>query len=322
LKKLFIFLLIGISLFGAARVYYALTDDFQIRNITYSIAARQEWEFPATAAEKLELKRIMGQKFYYLGKGAQVYAFGSEDGLYVIKFFKFKHLKPSLFIELLPPIGPLKKFKEQSIQRKTRKREGVFSGHAIAYKYDKDNSGLLYLHFNLTHDLCLKAQVMDKLGRSHEVDLDSTIFVVQKKGITLRAALQEELEKGRVEAAAKKGAKILQMYVEEYRKGVFDRDHGITHNTGFIGDTPFHLDVGKFSRPTPPPSQDFFREDLAHVAFKIKQWVKNNYPEYSAEFDFLLNEHKVRLFEGPSDACAFVPVPACVPVLELASYYP
>lgn len=294
MKKSFLFFLGIAALFGIVRIYYALTDDFHTRNISFPMPYRPEWDFPLSKAEQENLKKIMGQKFYYLGKGAQVYAFGSEDGQYVIKFFKFKHLRPSLLIELIPPLGPLKKFKEDNIKRKLRKREGVFAGHALAYVHDKLYSGLLYLHFNPTDHLDLKVEVVDKIGRSHFINLDPTVFVVQKRGITLRESFQKDFERKDVASAASKGARILDMYVAEYQQGVYDRDHGISHNTGFIGDLPFHLDVGKFAPVESSLPLDFFLHDLSHVADKLKEWVHKNYPEQFPEFEKLINEHLER----------------------------
>jgi len=55
--------------------------------------------------EHQELAQILNQKFSYIGKGAQCYAFVSDDQLYVLKFFKFKHLKPNLLVDLIPSIA-------------------------------------------------------------------------------------------------------------------------------------------------------------------------------------------------------------------------
>lgn len=294
-RTFFWFTLVSLSAFFLVRLYYHLTDDFRIGNITYPLPWKEEWDFPITQEEVPRLAEIFEQNFYYLGKGAQVYAFGSGDGKYVIKFFKFKHLKPSFSLYLLPSISPFRELKTKSLNRKDRKLQGVFYGHAVAFKYDKIHSGLLYLHLNPTDSLGLQVKLIDKLGFKRIISLDPIPFVIQKRGETLRTVLSNLLEKKDVELAAFRANQILDMYLSEYQNGVWDRDHGISHNTGFMGDVPFHLDVGKFSFDERPQPKEFYANDLKHVAFKIKEWVRENYPSFSPSFEILVENHLQRL---------------------------
>lgn len=287
-SKTLYLLTIAFIAFAGIRLYYRLTDDFRISNISDSLPQNKEWDVPLTEETKQLLDKVSSERFHYIGKGAQVYAFASDDGQYVLKFFKFKHLRPSLFIQLLPPIGPLKAFKEQNVARKERKLQGVFEGHAIAYKYDKEQSGLLYIHLNLSDDIHKTVRLVDKIGREHLVDLDRTVFVLQRKGETFRTVIDGLLSQGKVQDAATMSKKILDMYKNEYARGVYDRDHGISHNTGFIVDEPFHLDVGKFSYDSNMQDPAVHASDLQHVKFKMEEWVKLNYPQYYSDFSELL----------------------------------
>lgn len=278
--------------FILTRVYFSLTDDFRISNITFSLSPRTEWDFPLlSSADSETLKHIFNQKFYYLGKGAQVYAFASEDDKWVIKFLKFKHLKPSPFIKLIPPIPPFDALKKANLDRKERKLNGVFEGYRLAYLHDRDHSGLFYLHFNPTNDLNLTAKIVDKIGIERSIALDPLVFIVQKKGNTLRQTLTHLLDKGLLKEAQVKANQILDMYLSEYSLGVWDRDHGITHNTGFVGNKPLHLDVGKLSYDEAMMQPDVFKKDLIHVGYKISAWIKNNYPQYYVDVLASLEKH-------------------------------
>jgi hypothetical protein len=311
-RKWIYFTLACLALFAAVRTYYNLTDDFRISNIIYPMPERAEWNFPIKPGQIEELKTILNQKFTYLGKGAQVYAFGSDDGKYVIKFFKFKHLKPSPLIALLPSIGPLKEIKEANIKRKIRKLEGVFEGHVNAYNHDLEHSGLLFLHLNPTTNLNLQAHLVDKIGIERTVDLDPIVFILQKKGETLRTVFTEALSKGDTALAAKRATQILDMYVDEYQNGVYDRDHGISHNTGFIGDQPFHLDVGKMSYDVNMRAPENYEQDLRHVARKMDEWVNANYPASYPAFHETLEQHLQKLLPQS-------PVSPAVPALPEAA---
>ncbi|KAF3362512.1 Uncharacterized protein PHSC3_000747 [Chlamydiales bacterium STE3] len=302
--KVFYFLFLSLCSFGCIRLYYFLTDDFRLSNITHDVESKTEWNFASLEKnEKAQLKEILNQEFTYLGKGAQVYAFASKDGQWVIKFFKFKHLKPSLFISLLPSVPPFKSFKEANIQRKKRKLEGVFAGYRIAYLFDKENSGLFYVHFNKTKDLHSTVTLIDKLGFKHKVDLDPTVFIVQKKGQTLRQTLDTYLQKGDLDTALQRVNQILDMYLSEYANGVWDRDHGISHNTGFIADKPLHLDVGKFSHDDKMKEKEVYKNDLLHVGYKISAWVKQNYPKYHPAILQGLEEHLSVLLNENAKVC-------------------
>ena len=89
-KRWISFILLALVIFAGFRLYYRLTDDFRLSNMTYQLPFEAPWKVPAlTAEEHQQLGRILDQKFTYIGKGAQCYAFASADQQYVLKFFKF-----------------------------------------------------------------------------------------------------------------------------------------------------------------------------------------------------------------------------------------
>lgn len=272
-------------IFGLARVYYKVTDDFRISNMTYEMAHNLDWEIPEiSSVEKDDLNKILDQKFHYLGKGAQSYVFTSDDGLYVLKFFKFKHLKPSPFLNSLPMIPPFANYVTKEVKRKDRKLKGVFSAYRLAYEIHKQGSGLVFIHLNKTNNLINKTvTVFDKIGRSHEIDLDQTVFLLQKKGETLRTVMTDLLNRKDLKEAKLRVRQIFDLYVSEYQKGAYDHDHGIMHNTGFVGSEPLHLDVGKFTRDDKISQKEIYKDDLIIIYRKIDLWMKNNYPDYKDE---------------------------------------
>lgn len=291
-KKSIFFILFIVAGFGLIRLYYNLTDDFRLTNISYDLPNRKEWDInPLSNVEKADLTRILNQKFKYLGKGAQVYAFVSEDGCWVIKFFKFKHLKPSLFVDLLPSIPPLDSFKKSTSARKLKKIESIFEGYRLAYLFDRHHAGLAYIHLNKTNHLNLTAHLVDKLGLEREVALDSTVFVVQRKGKTLRSVFSELLNQNRLADAQNRANQILDMYVAEYQAGIWDRDHGVTHNTGFIGDRPLHLDVGKISYSEEMKKKEHFKPDILFVGYKICSWIQAHFPNHHADILTSVEKH-------------------------------
>lgn len=299
LNRLKWILITALVVFALARVYYKLTDDFRLSNITFPLPYEKSWEIaaPSTEEEK-QLNTILDQPFIYLGKGAQSYVFASEDGQYVLKFFKFKHLRPSLFIEALPPIGFLKTYKEKQAARKERKLFGVFKSYRLAYDVDKKESGLIFIQLNTENNPERYVTIIDKIGIKRTIDLQNYPFILQYKGETLRVVLDQLLKKQDIDTAEIRLGQILDLYAEEYAKGVYDHDHGIMQNTGFVGDRPIHLDVGKLLSEEQMRDKKYAKEDVQIVARNINLWVSKNYPQYSERIAGYLNKKIAQLFDS------------------------
>lgn len=298
-KRYLLWILIGLlAVFCLARIYYALTDDFRFGNITYEMPYHQEWAIQATPETEKLLETILDQPYHYIGKGAQSYVFGSADGQYVVKFFKFKHLRPSLFHDLLPAIGPLAAYKTKQAARKERKLFGVFASYKLAYDVDRKESGLVFIQLNVTGNPQRSIVVYDKLGLSHTIDLAEVPFIVQKRGVPLREVLKPLLEQGQVAEANAKIGLVFDMYAEEYKKGIYDHDHGVDRNVGFIGDQPIHLDVGKLYEEPKMKDPQQAKQDLMLVEKTIGVWVKKHYPDDYPAIKAYMDEKIERLY-GP-----------------------
>lgn len=284
------------------RVYYRITDDFRLGNIKYEMGFHPEWEIATpTAEEQTNLDQILEQPFTYIGKGAQSYAFSSADQKYVLKFFKFKHLRPSLITAWIPNLTPFSSYLEKEEARKTRKRNGVFRGYKLAYDVNKNESGIIFIQLNPNH-ISKLITVIDKIGLKRTVDLGEVPYVLQEKGQTLRTVLTNLLKQGNSQEAQVRIGQIFDLYLSEYQKGIYDHDHGIMHNTGFVGNRPFHLDVGKLSPDENISSPVHFREDLIIVGKKIDKWLYFQFPEQRASLSHYMEE---RITATTNDAFKF-----------------
>lgn len=273
--------IVAVTIFGITRLYFRTTDDFRIGNITYEMPYHQEWEIPPLSSEeKNQLESILAQKWYYIGKGAQSYAFHSADDKYVLKFFKFKHLRPNWVMNLMPPLAPLIEYRHRQAVRKDRKLYGVFDGYRLAYAVHKNESGLLFIHLNTTHNLHKTTTVFDKIGLHRTIHLDDVVFIVQEKAQTTRSVINDALKKGELSLAQRRIRQIIDLYLAEYQKGIYDKDHGVMHNTGFVGDRPIHLDVGKLTKEPEMTQPQFWQPDLERIGWKFALWIKESYPQY------------------------------------------
>jgi len=300
-KKIIIyFSLFALAIFGCFRSYYNLTDDFRQANITYDMPNRPEWDILSLSpSEKSKIDQILNQTFTYIGKGAQSYAFGSEDGKYVLKFFKFKHLKPSLFVDLLPSVPPFINYKMKQTERKTRKLEGVFAGYRLAYESHREDSGLLFIHLNKTDNLGKTAIVLDKMGWEHKIPLDDVVFILQYKAETMRKVMHDLLAKDNVTLAKHRINQIIDLYLSEYRKGIFDHDHGVMHNAGFVSDRPIHLDVGKLKKNDSMRTKETYAKDIELVVRRMDKWLKENEPKHHPELAAHIEEKMNQIIGEP-----------------------
>lgn len=289
--------------FAGARIYYWLTDDFRLANISYDSPTPAFFSAPSlTEEEKMSVMQLLDQPFFYIGKGSQSYAFVSADEKYVIKFFKFKHLKANSLVESLPDVYPFKAYKESVSSRKLRKLMSLFHGYEVAYTKNKEGSHLIYLHLGKTTDLQKNIVVIDKMGLKHTLPLDNVFFLIQDKGETLRSRLSRELDNQEIDQAKKTLGAILQMYIGEYKKGLYDHDHGVMQNSGFVGDQPFHLDLGKFNEDERMKDPAIYKEDFAQVIWKIDTWIEKNYPkDYEDLSLFLSNAYRAQTNESLSN---------------------
>lgn len=302
MKKFLLVVLVLLGIFGLARVYFRLTDDFRLANITYEMPYQQRWEVPEMDEEQAkQFDAILDQEFRYVGKGAQSYAFKSADDRYILKFFKFKHLKPSLFVDLIPPVGFLKEYKAKQIERKERLLNSVFDGYRLAYDVHAVETGLIYIHLNKSHDLHKTVKLIDKIGMEKTVNLDDIPFILQEKVVTTRNVMNRLMSDGDVAAAKKKIGQIFDLYLLEYSKGIYDRDHGVMHNTGFIGDRAIHLDVGKLTKDDRMKDPANHQPDLQLIVRKFNIWTKAHYPQYYQEIKSYMNEEMDNFFAEKAD---------------------
>ncbi len=258
---------------------------------------RQDWDVPSmTMEQRKNFDEILKQKFHYIGKGAQSYAFKSADDRYVLKFFKFKHLKPSLFIDLLPSIGVFKVYKDKQIERKRRLLNSVFDGYRLAYEVHGPETGLIYIHLNKSNNLHTTAHVKDKMGLEKNIDLDEIPFILQEKVKTTRMVMVDLMNQGNVALAEQRIKQIFDLYLLEYSKGIYDRDHGVMHNTGFVDDKPIHLDVGKLTKDERMKEKKYHKPDLLLIVNKFNVWFQANYPQHYPEIKTFMDRQMQDIF--------------------------
>ena len=276
-KHLFFFFCLFIGYKGF--VYYA--TNFSLASISYEWPEKKKW-YPTTLkqTDSIILENILNQPYYYYSQGNQSYAFISKDGLYILKLFKFSHLIPPLWFSWIPDIPPFIKLKSIKHDSQITRLQRLYRGHWIAETYDKENCGVLAFnmidlestpyHFQIT--------VFDRLGISHLISPTKTPFILQKKAIVARSYFNKYFKNNDLETIKSLVDKIFVLYLNEYKEGVYDRDHNVIDNIGFIEDRAMRIDVGKLQYDPKFSQIEYYLPDIKEkVVKRIKIWTKSHF---------------------------------------------
>ena len=290
--------LVGLGLFGAAFYYTASfcdqqTDGFSVARIHSELPFDPAWETASLPSDqKEEILQILNQKFHYLGFGGQCFAFASEDGKYVIKFFKHKIRKPFSFLLQTPLPDPFEKKRLKKLNKALFKLHRDFNSYKIAFEDLREETGLLFIHLNKGSDLKQSMTIVDKIGIEHQITLDNVEFVLQKRAKLVYSYIDELMAKDDTESAKAAMRSILDVIVSRCKKGVFDEDARIHRNFGFIGSKPIFIDVGRFRRDSQRTDPEIYKTDLEDITGRFRDWLEETYPKLVPILDEELYEYQ------------------------------
>ncbi len=260
--KTYLKVLLGLGLaVGTERFCYHVTDGFAEVKIRSTYSYHPEWEpseYPALAAD------VLDQPYRYLGRGAQCYAFLSEDGKYVLKFFRHDHL------------------------RRKGKVLRDFASYKIAFDALRAETGLLYLHLNKTKNMGKTLTFFDKIGVRHRVNLDEMEFLVQRKAELALPTLKQWLDAGEVDKAKEGISSLVNLVRERCKKGIFDKDPDFRTNFGFTAMGAMQLDAGRFRWDPKEKDPKIYQNELRSITQGLQQWLEKEYPELSLYLEQLL----------------------------------
>lgn len=285
MKKLSLFALAVVAICGVIFGHNRLTDGFSIREMTSSLPASTDGAAVALSeVRRAEIRGICNQTFRYIGKGCQFYVFASEDGKYVIKFFKHKHLRPLTWLRQLPLPAKWQPWSEEKIAKREERVRCLFGSIQLAYDELAEETGIFYLHLHRVPVVEQKLTLVDKLGIKHHVNVDDFEFLLQKKAIPLVQAFAEVRDG---EEARAKIKQLVELISRRCEKGIRDRDRSFAQNVAFCADEPraVFIDVGQFYCDGTAIAPEEREKDFRCRLGNLRHWMETHYPQFVPQVD-------------------------------------
>lgn len=261
------------------RLCHRATEGFQVNFIkTPSRITSFEKEVANLPLSK-EMRNLLMQPFYFLGSGAQCYAFISEDGSYVLKVFKQHNFFIPSFLTTWPLPPFLQKFCQDLIQAQQIKRESFMRSCVIAATSWKEETGMLYLHLAPSLDTDFSVTLVDKLNIAHRIPAHTLQFAIQKRAELVTPTLSRLLQKGHLQEAEACIHSLMHLIQTRCQKGIGDRDPVVRRNFGFIEGKAVEIDIGSYFDNPFLKTDPLYTRDLYFEIRNLQGWLHNHHPE-------------------------------------------
>ncbi len=256
------------------------TQGFSIGAISSSHPYIKEYDTrPLLISEEKELKHALEQPYNYFGRGGQAFVFFSEDGKYVVKFFKQRLFRKNWLLNHIPLPKVLHRYRAKRNWKREDKHMRDFFSYKIAFEEFLDETGLLFVHLNPTNTLQTKLTIEDPLHLKHTIDLDKFDFIVQRRAENTLERIDQYMRNGDIEKAEDAIKKMLLLISLRCKKGFIDRDPNIGTNCGFIGDRAIKIDVGRLAHSEEMKQPEKHNLEILHVTKSFEKWIEAFYPE-------------------------------------------
>ncbi len=286
-SSLLLTILILIGLYSSlSRFCKKKTDTFTIGAISSSRPFDPAWQTPPLSlSEERELEDALLQKYRYFGKGGQCYAFFSEDGKYVIKFFKQRIYKIPLWHNFIPVPYIFDRYKEKKRLKRLDKIQRDFFSYKVAFEDLQEITGVLYVHLNPTQDLKRSVAIIDPLNIEHHLDIDQFDFILQRRADMIYPTLTHLIEKQDRNQSQEIIDQVIDLILIRCQKGYEDWDPNIRTNCGLLHDRVIKIDVGRFISNEQMRSKELCYSELLRITKPFKEWLNHKDPDLAKYCD-------------------------------------
>jgi len=271
-SKIVKFFLIALAVVAVERFCHWQTDGFRLAKV--SVQRTHPFEYPADFPPA-----SIEQKFTFLGSGTQAYAFLGEDGETILKLFKQYHgnFSTDLIAALPETIG------KTFLEKRDRRLGHILGSAQIAAEMLPEGTGVIYAHLAQTEMGLGTIEIIDKLGMSRSLDLDNTLFVLQKRAELVPDRLHRLFSIGQVQEAVKQMKSLVHLIESRSMQGIKNKDGNVLRNSGFLGDQPVEIDVGSYTHRNKSTHPNPHKKTAEKASLKLLAWVEKHFPELRKE---------------------------------------
>ncbi|MCB1136308.1 MAG: hypothetical protein KDK78_08580, partial [Chlamydiia bacterium] len=245
-----------------------------------------------TLAPDIETYRdSLSQPLRFLGRGAQFYAFLTEDGRYVLKLFKHQHLNTAHPLDNIP-LPPLQSYLEQRREERERRRAKLFLSCKLAADELAEDTGVILAHLNRTDNvLNIQTKFQDRFGAWHEISLDNLEFVLQHYSRPLPEAFSSLMKSGQLKEAQEMVEDLIAVVARRCDKGIRDTDQAFLDNYGFIAGHAIEFDVGSLNRYELIRERPYRDQEILLQLEPFHGWLLENFPQLLPQLQESLHRH-------------------------------
>lgn len=220
-----------------------------------------------------EVKNILDQPFYYLGRGRQCFAFASQDDRFVLKVPRSDIFTTPFWLKALP----LKQLREKKEEDQAKRQQFLINSFVLSFEKLGSQTGTIALHIGQSYFSDKNLTLVDASGAKHHLPISQTTFALQhkyplwSKQVEKALAQQDESQvKNLIDA-------LVDVIVQRANNGILNRDRSFLRNYGYNGKEAVQIDIGSFfiSSQIDNPYEKSIRDSLDPV----QEWLKEKDPE-------------------------------------------
>lgn len=249
------------------------TGGFRISKL---MRAKEKLPFPEEISS-YEMKKIFSQPFKYLDRGTQFYVFESEDQKYVLKLLREDRLSAKLVDRVLS--NPEKK------DRMKKKTTQFKQACQLALKILPNQTGMVFVHLQTSENLPI-IYLIDRFQFRHLVDINQYCFVLQKKGVLIKAALEKAQRYNDSGKAKKIIHSFFQTILNRTQNKISNSDPNLFENFAVLNETVMEIDVGDFFfNPHLISNEEAYHHEVNRHAAIFRKWIHERWPDLLEYFD-------------------------------------
>lgn len=254
------------------RYFHHQHTAFSPRHVKASNLLSSQFQEPPLSYEESEgLFNILSQKFTLYHKGIHSHAFISEDGCYVLHFLAQQHVVARSYFDHLPIIhtASSKKFHEAQ-----RHWETILSAWQMAAVHLKQETGLIYAHLSKRAPLHKRVLLIDQKLEPYWVDLNKTVFYLQRHPSLFYLRLHELVKLGDLQTAKQVISSVFSLASRLLKQGCLDAS---LFEIGLIDDLAIQTNVSVLPAVA--------KGDVREATASLRQWVQEYAPVLLDHFD-------------------------------------